>query len=322
MSKRTNTRALRAFQFFVEKGWRPHQASAIVGNFMQESGRGLSTTALGDNGTAYGISQWRGPRQRGLRELAHERGTKVSDFETQLEFAQWELENTEKGAGRKLKSARDMQSANDAMLDFLRPQGWKPGNATRAHGRRNRLNYSNEVFGLAEGRPDIIQAAEQNVRGRRMSELSAETRAQMQNMAQTGSPNKGEGIVDAAQARMAGSEEMAAADAQQQSFDTGEWPEMQFSDIGFEADQPFQNYMEGVDAVPEPPEPPGEGGKGTPKFQLPPDVPIEVDLFEEDPNARIPFLKMQEMALSGPLGGLPPLPDPVPLSRRERMQRG
>jgi Phage tail lysozyme len=41
-------------------GWKPHQAAAIVGGLMQESGASLDPNATGDKGTAHGIAQVRG----------------------------------------------------------------------------------------------------------------------------------------------------------------------------------------------------------------------------------------------------------------------
>jgi len=54
-----------AITFFKSQGFPDTSVAGIVGNLLVESG--LSTNALGDNGTAYGIAQWRGTRQAGLK---------------------------------------------------------------------------------------------------------------------------------------------------------------------------------------------------------------------------------------------------------------
>lgn len=74
----------RAMQFLIEKGLTPNQAAGIVGNLVVESN--MNTQALGDNGTAYGLAQWRFDRQDALRAFARQRGTEASDFDTQMEF--------------------------------------------------------------------------------------------------------------------------------------------------------------------------------------------------------------------------------------------
>jgi len=55
-----------AITFFKSQGFPDTSVAGIVGNLLVESG--LSTNALGDNGTAYGIAQWRFERQDGLKK--------------------------------------------------------------------------------------------------------------------------------------------------------------------------------------------------------------------------------------------------------------
>jgi TP901 family phage tail tape measure protein len=74
----------RAMQFLMQKGLTANQAAGIVGNLVVESN--MNTQALGDNGSAYGLGQWRFDRQDALRSFARGRGTEASDFDTQMEF--------------------------------------------------------------------------------------------------------------------------------------------------------------------------------------------------------------------------------------------
>lgn len=103
-----------AYDFFVnEKGYSPKIALGIIGNLMQESRTTLDTTALGFDGTgSFGVAQWLGPRKKKLKEV------RPDDWNTltgQLEFIDWELNNTEKRAASKLK---EVNSVEDAALVF------------------------------------------------------------------------------------------------------------------------------------------------------------------------------------------------------------
>lgn len=93
-----------AMSFFQSKGWTKEQSAGIVGNLQAESGKSLRTNAVGDNRQAYGIAQWHPDRQRDFERVM---GIPIrqSNFKQQLEFVNWELNNTEKRAGQMLKSA-------------------------------------------------------------------------------------------------------------------------------------------------------------------------------------------------------------------------
>ena len=65
-SKFNQTSIQTAITFFKSQGFPDTSVASIVGNLLVESG--LNTNALGDNGTAYGIAQWRGIRQAGLKK--------------------------------------------------------------------------------------------------------------------------------------------------------------------------------------------------------------------------------------------------------------
>lgn len=102
--------AQKALDFFQSKGWSKEQAAGIVGNLQAESGQNLNPSIVGDGGQAYGIAQWHPDRQSNF-EKQFGKSIGQASFEEQLQFVQWELENTEKEAGNKLKSA---QSASEA----------------------------------------------------------------------------------------------------------------------------------------------------------------------------------------------------------------
>ena len=110
MSGGSSGNAKIALDYFVQQGWTPAQAAGLVANLQAESGQNLNTDAVGDGGKAYGIAQWHGPRQQ---KFAEKMGKPLqgSSLQDQLNFVQWELNNTEARAARALKSA---QTAEDA----------------------------------------------------------------------------------------------------------------------------------------------------------------------------------------------------------------
>ena len=92
-----------AVSYFVNQGWSFDQACGLVGNLLVESN--LSPTATGDKGAAYGIAQWHPDRQATCASflgVSSMRGTSVSQ---QLTCVQHELENAEKGAAKKIRTA-------------------------------------------------------------------------------------------------------------------------------------------------------------------------------------------------------------------------
>ena len=105
-----------AMQFFQSKGWSKEQAAGIVGNLQAESGNFssavLSGQKRGDGGKAVGVAQWHPPRQANFQRIM---GKPVagSSFKEQLEFVQWELNNTHKNAGDALKRATSAAEAAD-----------------------------------------------------------------------------------------------------------------------------------------------------------------------------------------------------------------
>lgn len=74
----------------IQSGASPTLAKAIVGNMAVESrhrGIEFNPNAVGDNGTAYGLMQWRGNRLTNLKAFANEHGLNHKDRRTQAMFA-------------------------------------------------------------------------------------------------------------------------------------------------------------------------------------------------------------------------------------------
>jgi hypothetical protein len=110
-------KAQQAYQYFLSKGYSPQAAAGIVGNLIHESN--LNTSAEGDKGykggSSFGIAQWRMDRLDRLKKFA---GDNWTDFNKQLDFVDWELNNTHKGAKTKLVSAKDVNEAGEAFSDL------------------------------------------------------------------------------------------------------------------------------------------------------------------------------------------------------------
>lgn len=110
----------------IQRGLPAHVADAFVLNFQDESGLNpgineQNPIVEGSRG-GFGLAQWTGPRRRALEEFAAQRGTPVSDLDTQLDFLMTELQGPEAGAAEAILSAPDTGSAAQAIVNrFLRP---------------------------------------------------------------------------------------------------------------------------------------------------------------------------------------------------------
>ncbi len=100
-----------ALKFFTSKdggNWSPEQAAGIVANLEAESG--FKHTAIGDSGKAFGIGQWHPDRQAKFKQKFG-KDIRQSSYQEQLAFVNWELNNNESSAGKKL---RQTSTANQA----------------------------------------------------------------------------------------------------------------------------------------------------------------------------------------------------------------
>ncbi|WP_439392537.1 phage tail tip lysozyme [Bradyrhizobium sp. PMVTL-01] len=136
-----------AMQWLLKHGYAQPQAAAMVGHGVQESG--LNPTATGDNGTAFGAFQWRGPRLAGLHSYARETGQDPNSLDTQLGYMDRELHATERGAGDALFGATNVRDAVRAGMAYERPQGYTAANPEAGHGWANRYGKAAELAGMA-----------------------------------------------------------------------------------------------------------------------------------------------------------------------------
>jgi hypothetical protein len=106
-----------AWEFFTSRGWGAAQAAGIIGNLVAESN--LIPVAEGDIGLhsptdiSIGIAQWYsgGGRDRLLFEFARKKNKPWSDYRTQLEFVDYELNNYSALGGYQLRNATNPTTA-------------------------------------------------------------------------------------------------------------------------------------------------------------------------------------------------------------------
>jgi hypothetical protein len=102
-------------KFFMDKGWTKEQAAGIIANLQSESG--MSPSAIGDNGQAYGVAQWHPDRQARFKKFSG-KDIRGSSLEDQLAFIHSELNNEEKKAGDLLKASTTAKRAADVFSRY------------------------------------------------------------------------------------------------------------------------------------------------------------------------------------------------------------
>jgi peptidoglycan L-alanyl-D-glutamate endopeptidase CwlK len=146
MALKAEPNPFRAVRFYRDKGLTKVAATALVGGFQQESWKHLDPAAVGDQGTAFGVSQVRAERKVALDLLAKQRGTKWDDLDTQLQHSWNELLTTEKRTLKLLKDSITIEDAAKAAISFFRPRGFTWSNPEKGHGYANRLANAIKLY--------------------------------------------------------------------------------------------------------------------------------------------------------------------------------
>jgi hypothetical protein len=127
-------------QYFLDKGYKPHQAAAIAGNLTQESS--LNPEAINPKSGAFGLMQVLGPRKKALYDYAARQGSYAADPGTQLDFIDHELNTTERKAKGKLMAATNLADATNAFSDhYERAGAAEKNNARRIGFAEKALNF-------------------------------------------------------------------------------------------------------------------------------------------------------------------------------------
>lgn len=98
----------------LDAGLPQHVVDGINMNVADESG--FNPAAVGDNGNAFGLAQWNGPRKAALLKFAADAGMDPSSPKVQAQFLVSELRGPEAGAMAALTAT---QNAPDAAVAFL-----------------------------------------------------------------------------------------------------------------------------------------------------------------------------------------------------------
>ncbi len=124
--------------YFTSKGYAPYQAAGIAGNLAQEST--LDPSIVNKTSGAFGLAQWLGSRKRQLKQFAQANDGSVHDPRLQLDFIDWELNNTESRARRKLLQTRSPEEAANVFSDHFERAGKnEKNNARRQRNAREAL---------------------------------------------------------------------------------------------------------------------------------------------------------------------------------------
>lgn len=113
--QKTNNKIDYSRDVLINKGWSREQAAGIIGNLLEESD--LNPAALNKKENAQGIAQWRGDRIKKFEEL-YKIPLLNSSLDQQLEYLNWELNNTEKFAGNALRKTKTVEEATKSFDRF------------------------------------------------------------------------------------------------------------------------------------------------------------------------------------------------------------
>ena len=112
LPKNENDRAKMVMQMLMNKGWTAEQAAGISANLHRESR--FIPGAVDETGKFKGVGQWDKTRQEKFKSLTDISGGKSvleSSLAEQVEFVNWELNNTHKAAGDAIRNAKTAREA-------------------------------------------------------------------------------------------------------------------------------------------------------------------------------------------------------------------
>lgn len=108
-NKSTGAKSKEIINFLMSNNFTKAQAAGIVGNLQKESG--LNTTAVGDNGTSYGLAQWHNERKTALIQFAKQQGLDPNSVHGQMEYLMHELRTSHNETLQALLKAKTPREA-------------------------------------------------------------------------------------------------------------------------------------------------------------------------------------------------------------------
>lgn len=156
MAERVSSQQISSFLQSI--GFNAIQAAGITGNLAVESANFdpnvLSGKRRGDNGTAFGLMQWRGSRQNNFFRFAREINRDPYDWRTQLLFVKAEMipnsRYTDPGsvrAAQELSRAKNVYESTRAFIHAERPAGYTGANPERAMHFKERFAAAQSAVG-------------------------------------------------------------------------------------------------------------------------------------------------------------------------------
>ena len=148
------------WNFLKAKGLSDEAAAGVMGNIQAECN--FKTTAVGDNGTSYGLIQWHNSRWTNLKNFCSQHNYDPSSLQGQLEFLWYESLNPSSGYGKKLASSGfyNAKSAEDAAVIF---HDVVEKSASDSYTVRNkRGGYANQWYNKLKGTSSGIDLSDVN----------------------------------------------------------------------------------------------------------------------------------------------------------------
>lgn len=157
-----NATAEKIFNFFTStpistndgKPLNAIQASAFIGNFMQEAGPDLDTTKTNSIG-AFGLAQWLGGRKDALSTLATRQGLQPTDLQAQLAYIKQEIEGGESAAvvDPAFKEGTDLS----AITVVIRKKYERPGEAEAMDSKR--IEFAQGIYEKYKGNAPAVNSS-------------------------------------------------------------------------------------------------------------------------------------------------------------------
>jgi hypothetical protein len=140
--------------------FKPHHALGMIGSFVQETGNFrrdvLDFDVRGDDGTAHGLMQWRGPRFKNLLNFANQNSADPRNLQTQISFAFEEgspgspfKDGGSMRAFSEMSRASNLEQATVAFVHAERPAGYTSKNPAGAHDISKRISHAQKAAGVA-----------------------------------------------------------------------------------------------------------------------------------------------------------------------------
>ena len=146
------------WNYLKAKGLSDAAAAGVMGNIQAECN--FRTTAVGDNGTSYGLIQWHAGRWNNLKNFCKQHGYDASSLQGQLEFLWHESLDPSSAYGKKLAS-RGFYNASSAVEAAVIFHDVVEKSASSAETVRNkRGGYASQWYNKLKGKSSGIDLRE------------------------------------------------------------------------------------------------------------------------------------------------------------------